>query len=131
MRLGIVTSGGGTACAYSAGGLHALAVEMGITQPYCCVGSSGSAGTLAYFVAGQFNSIANIWCELLATKKFINIKRLHRIIDIDYLIDEVFKKQDPLNIEAIKKSSIIFNIAVTDALKRVKYFSNEDSVDMF
>jgi len=68
----------------------------------------------------------------LSTRRFINFRRFWKILDIDYLIDDVFKLQEPLDIEKISVSSIDYYIAVTDAKKwNVCYFSNHDEVNLF
>ena len=87
---------------------------------------------MAYFVAGQFKSIKNIWENLLSTKEFINPLRFWKVIDIDYLIDNVFKKQDPLVADRIYKSSINFVIPYTCVeTGKIGYFSNKKNEDVF
>src|ERR1051326_2618384 len=103
-KLAIVTSEGGMKCAYSVGVILALVEKYHLVKPDMVIGASGSTGTLAYFVAGQYQSIRNIWENLLSNKNFISYLRVRRIMDIDYLIDTVFKKQDILDVNKIKQS---------------------------
>src|SRR5258708_2202284 len=103
-KIAIVFSEGGMSCAYSVGVTLGLINKYKLTQPDIMIGSSGSTGILAYFVAGQYEAGRNIWENLLSTRKFISFFRLWRIMDIDYVIDEVFKKQEQLDVESIKKS---------------------------
>jgi len=127
--IAIVTSGGGMGCSYSVGALMALIEKYKLTDPDIVVCSSGSAGTLSYFVARQYNSITNIWINLLCDRKFISFFRIFKVMDIDYVIDDIFKKQDPLKIENIKKSKIKFFIAATDfETGKLKYFCNKDDI---
>lgn len=129
--LALITSGGGMTCAYSAGSILALK-DRGIITPGWAIGSSGSTGTLAYYVSGQYHCFRNIWEKLLAVKEFIDFKRVKRIIDIDYLIDDVCKKLDPLDIEAIKRSPTELLMTATNyKTGQIKYFSNRDNVDIF
>lgn len=87
---------------------------------------------MSYFIAEQYHSIKNIWENLLTSKKFINRLRFWNIIDINYLIDEIFKKQDILNISNISHSPIDYYIAATNAITgKVEYFSNHNNVDIF
>jgi predicted patatin/cPLA2 family phospholipase len=131
-KLAIITSGGGMTCSYTAGVIYALVKEYKITTPDIVITGSGSAGTLAYYSAGQYESINNIWTNLLDKKDFINPLRVWKIIDIDYLIDEVFKKQEPLDIINLRKSPIKFFASATNyTTGELKYFSNRDSVDFF
>jgi predicted patatin/cPLA2 family phospholipase len=128
-KVAIVTSGGGMSCAYISGALLALAKEYGLVEPYAVIGGSGSAGALAYFTAGQYESRLDIWSELLTTKRFISLARPHKVMDINYLIDEVFKKQSPMDIEKIKKSKTKLLISATDfETGKPRYFSNTDDI---
>ncbi|MCX6800135.1 MAG: hypothetical protein NT091_03245 [Candidatus Falkowbacteria bacterium] len=53
-------------------------------------------------------------------------------MDIDYLIDEIFKKQDILDIEKIKSSKIKFFISATNIESgNLEYFGNQNNVDIF
>ncbi len=131
-KIGIVASGGGMSCAYSSGVMLALIDKYNFVNPYIVIGGSGSTGTLSYYVAKQYKEGKNIWENLLSTNKFISFTRLSRIMDIDYLVDEVFRKQEPLDVEAINNSPIKFYIAATDlGTGKIKYFSNKDGVDNF
>lgn len=131
-KIAIVASEGGISCAYSVGAILALVEKFDLVNPYLVIGSSGSTGTFAYYVAGQYESIRNIWENLLPSKKFISHLRLNKIMDIDYLIDEIFKKQDTLNVENIKLSKIKFYISATNIeTGNPEYFGNQKDVDIF
>ncbi len=123
--LALITSEGGMSCAYSVGTILGLIEHYKLTNPDMVIGSSGSTGTLAYYVSGQHDSIRNIWSNLLSTKELVSYRRLNRVIDIDYLIDEVFGKQDKLDVDAISKSKIDLYIGATDFVTgESHYFSN-------
>ncbi len=131
-KVAIIGSEGGMSCAYFTGAILALVEKLNFTDPYMVVGSSGSTGTLAYYVARQYGSIKNIWQNLLPSKKFVSFWRLGEIMDIDYLIDEIFKKQDPLDTRSVKESKIKFFVSVTNVNnKKIEYVSNKDDVDIF
>jgi predicted patatin/cPLA2 family phospholipase len=131
-KLGIITSGGGLKCSYGVGVMLALSERFGMREPHALISCSGSAGTGSYYVARQYDSIRNIWENLLSTKDFVNLARFWRIIDIDYLIDEVFKKQDPLDSKTIHSSPINYLIpALNRQTGEVDYFSNEGNIDVF
>lgn len=116
-------------CSYSAGALCAIAEVFNLNNPDILVGSSGSSGSLAYFVTGQYSSIKNIWTNLLATKKFISMTRVLKIMDLNYLVDDVFREQDPLNIEMIKLSNTRLYISATrNDTGEVTFFTNEDNI---
>ena len=131
-KVAIVGYEGGLSCAYFVGVILALVEKFQLTEPYLVVGSSGSTGTLAYYVAGQYESIRNIWENLLPTKKFISIYRLNKIMDVDYLIDDIFKKQDILNVDKLKSSPIKLFISATNLdTGNIEYFNNREDVDIF
>lgn len=131
-KLAIVLSGGGMTCSYSAGFLSALVYEHGFKDPDIIIAGSGSSGAAAYYTAGQYASLTNVWTKRLSSKKFINILRIKRIIDIDYLIDEVFKVQEPLKIEKVLQSKIKLLIPATNTeTGELEYFSNDGSVDIY
>jgi predicted patatin/cPLA2 family phospholipase len=131
-KIAIITSEGGMTCSYSVGGLFALKDKYHLTEPYVAVGSSGGAPNLAFYVAGQCAEIQNIWKNLLPTSRFISIAHPTEIMDIDYMIDEIFKKQDPLNAEAVKNAKTKLFISATDyETGEPVYFSNRDDIDIF
>jgi len=131
-KVALILSGGGMAASYNVGAVLALVEKYNFINPDIVIAGSGSAGTASYYVAGQYASIYNIWSNLLSTKKFINIFRFWKILNIDYLIDKVFKKEDPLDSKKIYKSNINYLIAVTNNNSgRVEYFSNKDRTNIF
>ncbi len=130
-KLAIVASEGGMRCAYSVGAILALVEKYDLKKPDFVIGASGSTGTLAYYVSGQYKSIKNIWENLLSTKKFVSFLRLSRIIDIDYLIDEVFKKQDPLDVATIKSSATKLYMIVTNKQTGKAVWLSQNDGDIF
>lgn len=131
-KIALVLSGGGMTCSYTAGFVGALAKEHGFVNPDILIAGSGSAGTASYYVAGQYDSVMNIWSQRLSTRRFIDLFRIKRILDIDYLVDVVFKKKEPLDIKKIHRSGIEFQVPALDVDSgNVKYFSNRNEVDWF
>lgn len=128
-KIAIVTNGGGMKCSYSAGALCALADIYNLRNPDILIGSSGSTGSLTYYLANQYDSIKNIWTNLLTSQKFISLKRINKIMDVDYLVDTVFKQQEPLNIEKIRKSNSRLFISATEyKTGNPKFFTNNDDI---
>lgn len=134
-RTCIVAEGGGLRASYGVGVVKALIERFHITSVDMAVATSGSAGTLAYYVAQQFDSIINIWTNLLSTWKFLSLRNVlygNPVLNIDYLIDVVFKQQDRLNVEALKAQPTELFIPVTNyRTGKAKYFSKHDDVDFF
>lgn len=119
-------------CSYSAGYLRALAEEYGLTNPDILISGSGSAGSAAYFVAGQYKEMTDVWVDYISSKKLLNRWRFWRVINIDYLVDVVMKKSAPLNADAVESSKIQYFIpALNYKTGKVRYFTNNDHQDIF
>lgn len=130
-KIAIVVGGGGMKCAYSAGVLAALAKELKFTEPYVVVGSSGGI-SLSYYVSGQYDLIEKIWTDLLTNKKFISIARIYPIMDIDYMIDVVFKELAVLEIDNVTNSKIKLFLSATNSKSgKAEYFSNDGKSDLY
>ena len=127
-KLAIVLSGGGMSCTYIVGAMIALLEKFNLAHPDILIAGSGSAGTASFFTAEQYYQVVNIWANLLSTPEFIGLK--YRPINIDYLIDTVFKKQAPLDTGRILTSPIDYLIPATNAnTGDVEYFGNKKSAD--
>ncbi|NOR85564.1 hypothetical protein GQ473_05600 [archaeon] len=131
-KLAIIMSGGGMKSSYGAGVILALAEKYKITEPFLLICGSGSAGVGSYYISKQYKSIRNIGTNLVSSKNFLNRKRFWKIIDIDYLIDVIFKKQDPLKEELIYKSKTKYLIpALNKNTGNIDYFDNQNKMDIF
>lgn len=118
--------------AHGAGFLHTLATKFGITTPDIMIGSSGDAGNLAYFSSGQYEGMKRVWTQLLSTPKYISFLRPWRVVDVDYLIDTVFKKQEVLDVEKIQNSTIHWFIPMSDFdTGYTQYVNAKDKLDLF
>lgn len=130
--IAIVGSGGGMKSAHGAGFLYVLATKFGITTPDIMVGSSGDAGNTLYFSAGQYESLKRIWTELLSAPKFISYFRFWRVMDIDYLVDTVFKNQERLDINKLRSSPIRWSVPISDFdTGHTRYINADDKIDLF
>jgi len=116
IKTAIIFEGGGMRGAYEDGVAIALA-ELGMGEVFdTVVGISRGAITGAYFLSGQHEQCVPI-LELLATSEFIN--RLNPVIgkktlDMKY-IDKVFRKEKPLDQDAVRRSRSQFFIGMTEA----------------
>ena len=120
-------------CAYSAGALEAIHDHYKFRHPHVLIGASGSAGSCAYFVAGQSKVGRQIWCDLLTDGQMISYRK-RPILNIDYLVNTVFKKTVPLDHEAVRHSQIQFLIPVINTeTGLIRYVSNEldEEADVF
>lgn len=131
-KLAIILSGGGMTSVYSAGVVEALVKEHGFSNPDILISASGGAGTATYYLTGQNSKFKPIWTEVLAKKGFANIFRIWKVIDIDYLIDVVFKKLEPLDVAKVVSSKIKYYIsAINYQTGMVEYFSDWNNNDIF
>lgn len=130
-KLAIITSWWWMKCSWQVGALLCLAERFHITSPDILISASGSSGTWSYYVAKQYDSMRNIWSHLLSVKKMVNPRRFWKLIDIDYLIDSVFGKQDRLFLDRIYQSSTKYLIpALCADTGKVVYFSNTERADI-
>ena len=123
--------GAGMRSAYSAGFLYALATELKLL-PDIIIGTSGDAGNALYFASKQYSSARRVWCGFIATHRVISLWRFWKIFDVDYLVDVIFKKKEPLNVEALAASTVEWFIPLTDAdTGETRYISAHDHADPF
>jgi predicted patatin/cPLA2 family phospholipase len=124
----------------TAGFIAASANELLIRYPEIrnnldiMVGTSAGAGNVIYYLSyGMNHPGKDIWMNRLSDKKFINYNGFldlfkdKKIYDIDYLVDEIFKKHYPLNQENIRHNKIKYYLPVQRIKdEEVIYFTNQD-----
>jgi predicted patatin/cPLA2 family phospholipase len=131
MKTAWIFPGGSARAVYTAGSIYALC-DLGISRPDIIIGGSGSTGNCLCYVANQKEIIKEVWCNRLSTYNFLSFWRFWKILNIDYLIDIVLKKDNPLNIKEIVNSSIIVYLPVTDSKTgEIEYISNKMDVDLY
>jgi len=112
----LVVQGGGMRGIYSIGALAALA-DADLRDAFgAVVGSSAGAVNAAYFLAGQVEQGLRIYLDDLSTSRFINPRRLWRVVDVDHLIDDVLRRRHPLDRTALQAASADLRIVLTDAV---------------
>lgn len=98
-----------------AAGVLAFLHERGLRQYDLVYAASSGACSAAYFVAGTFQPGLTIWREHASkVVRKINLLRRKPVIDLAYLVDHVFRRQLPLSVEALQKTSTRFYIVLTD-----------------
>lgn len=114
IKSALIVQGGCMRGVFSAGSLLALE-KMGFTQGFDAVyGSSGGAINASYFLANQGPFGASIYYEDINNSKFINILRVNKIVDIDYLFDEVVTRIKPLYVNQVTNAKTPLYFFVTD-----------------
>ena len=101
--------------------------------------SSASVGNMLYFLsAGYDHPGLEMWTQVLSTKRFLKYHGMSSlyendpIYDIDYLVDDIFKIQFPLDLEKIRSSPITIFFPVEDAdTGELVYFSNRPNMILY
>jgi len=119
---GLILEGGGMRAGFVAGALMAL-MDKGLVDFDVALAVSASIPTLAYFAAGQREAMERVWRDELNTPKLVCYRNIpaasltlspkRPVLDIDYLVFEVFKKKYPLNIQALLNSRTSCLFALT------------------
>ncbi|HEX2792281.1 MAG TPA: hypothetical protein VHO23_01005 [Candidatus Paceibacterota bacterium] len=112
--IAIITSGGGMKCAYSAGALVALATELKVTRPDIFVAASGSVASMFYYLAGQYEDVKRAWTRYLPSSAVVRYFPFPAI-NLDYIIDTLFRVNVPLDERAIGQSPTRWSVPVMDA----------------
>ena len=125
-KTGLILEDGGMRAGFVAGALMALMDKEFIDFDYA-IGISASVPSLAYFAAGQRKEIESIWRDELSTPRllcyenipttFLSASPKRPILDIDYLVYEVFKKKYPVDVSAILRNKMICKFGVTEVKK--------------
>jgi len=113
-KLGLVVEGGGMRGVLSGGALIAME-QLGLTAIFDDVyGESAGAINACYFLAGQAAFGARIYVEDLTSLRFINPARVRKILDMDFLVDEVMTHVKPLPVERVMGSRSRLFVSVTN-----------------
>lgn len=110
---GLILEGGGMRAGFVAGAVMAL-MDSDVTQFDLGVASSASVPTLTYFATRQRKEMENVWRYELNTPKLVCYRNIpyasltlsskRPVLDIDYLVYEVFKGKYPLDIHRLVRT---------------------------
>lgn len=138
--LALIAEGGGARGAYAYGAMQALEQvfndQYGLANFTYMAGTSASALTMMYTLSGQFHTDGlDIWTNKVSLKRFMDqkdLKRLFRsppILDVEFLVDEIFEKQHPLAWNQFIKSKCKFYIPLIDVKDlSLKFYTNDTEV---
>lgn len=139
-QVGLVLEGGGMRGGFVAGAIMAL-MDKGLNSFKSALAVSASVPTLAYFAAGQRAEMERVWREELNTSNFVCYRHIPAasltlsakkpVLDIDYLIDDVFIKKYPLDIQRLTQSKIACYFAVTMAPEGSLAFLRPGDADIY
>ena len=134
-KIGLAVEGGGLRGIVSGAMLSALE-DLGYGQVFDAIygGSSGSVNA-AYFLAGDLWRSLSIYYDDLATRRFIDLRRLLRrraLLDVDFAFDEVFALTKPLDTAAVLRSPtpLHVTIALVDEQRTIWPSEFESSADL-
>jgi predicted patatin/cPLA2 family phospholipase len=115
-RLALVVEGGGMRGVLSAGALLALDV-LGYRECFDAVFAT-SAGSVnaAYFLSNQGELGIRVYFEDLNDLRFFNPLRFWKILDVDYVYDEVVQRSKPLDQAAVHSARAAFFVTMTNAV---------------
>ena len=134
-KTAIIAIGGGMRSAHGAGFLYGLATDLGIVDVDFVVGSSGNSANVLCYASknkNQYEALKRVWTELLSTSKFISYIRFWKILDIDYLVDVVFKCKVAHGLDALASSEIEYYIPVVEVVTGLpRYLAREDNIDVY
>ena len=113
-RLGLVIEGGGMRGSTSAGGALALA-HLGLSGLFDDVYAT-SAGVMnaAYYLSRQEDIGISIYFDDLATRAFYNPWRCWKVLDVDYVMEDVVKGRKRLDLDRLRQSPSRFHVAMLD-----------------
>ena len=140
MRRCLILQGGGLRGAFAAGACFALS-DLDVSQFELAFAVSASVPTLAYFLAGQCKEGREVWENYLSTKRLIRYSSLffgwkddyrHRpLIDLQYLVYDVFRDRFPLNIDRLRASKTKAYFVATDAETHLPHYFQQDQGDIY
>ncbi len=115
IKTALIIGGGGVRGAFGAG--VGLGLEQaGLRSAFdVVIGVSAGAADLAYFLARQIEIGSTLWYDDCANRRFINLARLTRVLDMDYAADHLMRVVKPLDQDAVRASRSNFYIGVTNA----------------
>jgi predicted patatin/cPLA2 family phospholipase len=100
---------------YCAGAVATL-IEYGLTNAFDhVIGSSAGALHGAYYLAQDQETMRHTYTDDLTNKNFVNVLRLDKKVDIDYLVDMVLKHKRPINMDKLLQAKSKLHILLTDA----------------
>jgi predicted patatin/cPLA2 family phospholipase len=122
MMTGLILEGGGMRAGFVAGAIMAL-MDAGVTQFDVGMAASASVPTLTYFATGQREEMENVWRYELNTPKLVCYRNIpyasltlstkRPVLDIDYLVYNVFKGKYPLDLHHLIHTPITCLFALT------------------
>lgn len=133
MSVGLVLEGGGMRGIYTAGVLEYF-MEKNINFPYVVAVSAGACNATG-FVAKQRKRNFTVLTKYINDPRYISLRNLIKkgcIFDFDFVIDELGRKLEPLDMDAFLQSEIRFVTGTTDVNTAMPvYFEKPEYMESF
>jgi len=114
-RSAVVLQGGAMRGVISAGAMVPMEA-LGFTEGFDAVyGSSAGALNGAYLLANQAAFGASVYYRDVANRRFINFLRPRKVLDMDFVFDEVVGSRSRLDVARIRSNRTPLHVVVTDA----------------
>ncbi len=127
-----ILQGGAMRGVASAGAIIALE-QLGFTHAFDAVyGASAGAINGAYFLAGQAAFGTSIYYQDIANRRFINPARFWKVVDMDFLFQEIIARRKRLDLERLRQNSTPLYIVATEvqAGRKVLLNSQDRKLDL-
>jgi predicted patatin/cPLA2 family phospholipase len=127
-----ILQGGAMRGVASAGAIIALE-QLGFTRAFDAVyGASAGAINGAYFLAGQAAFGTSIYYQDIANRRFIHPWRFRKIVDMDFLFDEIITRRKRLDLARLRENPTPLRIIATDALtgREAIFDSHDENLDL-
>lgn len=130
-KIGLIVQGGGMRGAYSSGAMMGLD-SLGLTEAFDFVyGASSGSCAAAYFLSGQIYSGGSIYWDYLYNFRFIRPWNFSKMLDLDYLCDDLFRNERRLDLLKLRQSPTVLKIYLTDSKTgRSEFITNRDKDDI-
>ncbi|MEQ1909744.1 MAG: patatin-like phospholipase family protein [Vicinamibacterales bacterium] len=113
-KLGLVIEGGALRGVASAGGAVVLA-QLGFSDLFDEVyATSAAVMNASYFISNQPLLGISVYFDNCTTRQFVNPWRFWKIVDVDYIFDDVAVHEKPLDVARVAASSSRLQVAVID-----------------
>jgi predicted patatin/cPLA2 family phospholipase len=131
-RSAVVLQGGAMRGVISAGAMIPMET-LGFTEGFDAVyGASAGAINGAYFLAGQAAFGASVYYRDVANRRFINFLRPRKVMDMDFVFDEVVGGRSRVDVERIRRNPTPLLVVATDLRTGAAtvFSSHDTSVDL-
>ena len=124
---GLVVEGGGMRGLYSIGALAVLQ-ECGLTGAFDHIfAASTGALNASCFLAEQCGDALAAYLNDVTNRRFVNYLRWRKIVDVDFLVDEIMTRRRGLRVDKVLQSPSRLHVVLTDAVsRRAHVVTNQD-----